>query len=137
MPKQAGARSARRARSDPPSSRRRAVPPASGADDIEPLTPAQVRELRCRVADLEDRTRYLLASVFSQRFVLFYDVSDDTFVMNDPTGATLFKRRRAAMAVRRLLDSGIEVLSCQVDDRGGLVLRSVAKALRAARRPPA
>jgi hypothetical protein len=33
-----------------------------------------MRELDRRMKDLDDRTRYLLVSVFSPRFVLYYQV---------------------------------------------------------------
>lgn len=100
---------------------------------MAPLTAAQRRELDRRVADSNDRTRYLLASVFSPRFVLYYDVAEDTFVWKDPRPATLFKRRAAAAAVAKLLGPGVEIVRCRVNRRGGLVLRSVTEALRARR----
>ena len=78
------------------------------------LTPAQVRELRRRVVDLDDTTRYLLVSQMGPRFALYYNVSDDVYVMNDPRGATLFKRRKAALAVKVLLGGGsIRILRCK------------------------
>lgn len=100
--------------------------PAQDGDDW-PLTKAQIRELNRRLADSRDRTRYLLASVFGPKFALYYSVSEDTYGMNDPRHATLFKRRAAALAIRRLLGSGVRVLRCRVDRLGRLVLRSVPK----------
>ena len=50
--------------------------------DAEILSKSQVRELQRRVRDLQDRTRYLLVSVFTPRVVLYYNVSNDTFGMN-------------------------------------------------------
>ncbi len=69
----------------------------------EELTPAQISELRRRRADLDDATRYILVSQMAPRFALYYDVSEDVYVMNDPNGATLFKRRNAAVAIKKLL----------------------------------
>ncbi len=77
------------------------------------LTPAQIQELRRRVADLDDVTRYLLVSQMGPRFALYYNVSDDVYAMNDPRGATLFKRRKAALAVKALLGGSVRVLRCK------------------------
>jgi hypothetical protein len=53
--------------------------------------------------------------------VLYYNVSNDTFGMNDPSLGTLFKRRVAAIAIQRLLRTGIQVVKCLADrhDRVG------------------
>lgn len=64
------------------------------------------------MADLDDATRYLLVSQMGPRFALYYNVSDDVYVMNDPRGATLFKRRKAALAVKALLGGSIRILRC-------------------------
>jgi len=77
------------------------------------LTPAQIQELRRRMADLDDVTRYLLVSQMGPRFALYYNVSDDVYVMNDPLRATLFKRRKAALAVKALLGESIRILRCK------------------------
>lgn len=92
-----------------------------------PLTRAQIRELNRRVRDSMDRKRYLLASALTMRHVLFYNVSDDVFAMDDPTRGTLFKRREAAMAVKALLTGRTQILQCRVTSRGRLVLSSVPK----------
>jgi hypothetical protein len=60
-----------------------------------------MRELDGRVKDLDDTTRYLLLSAFGPRFALYYNVSSDTYGMNEPVHATLFKRRAAALAMKR------------------------------------
>ncbi|MFQ5828536.1 MAG: hypothetical protein ACE5JD_05195 [Candidatus Methylomirabilia bacterium] len=75
--------------------------------DDEPLTKAQIRELRRRVGDLDDPVRYVLVSELTPRFALYYDVSDDVYAMNEPKGGTLFKRRQTALAVKRSLRSGV------------------------------
>jgi len=77
------------------------------------LTPSQIRELRRRMADLDDVTRYLLVSQMGPRFALYYNVSDDVYAMNNPRGATLFKRLKAALAVKALLGGSIRILRCK------------------------
>lgn len=86
----------------------------------EELTPTQVRELRRRIADLDDATRYMLVSHMGPRFALYYNVSEDVYVMNDPRGATLFKRRNAALAVKRLLGGLLRVIQCRSKRVGGV-----------------
>ncbi|MEX0691426.1 MAG: hypothetical protein WD043_06255 [Gemmatimonadales bacterium] len=101
--------------------------PAGGDQAMPPLTPAQLQELERRIRDSEDRTRYLLVSVMTPRFALYYNVSDDCYGHNDPRYATLFKRRAAAEAVRALLGEGVQLVRCRVNSRGALVLRSIPK----------
>ena len=82
----------------------RRVGPESGRNsdvDVAPLTRAQMRELDRRIKDSNDRTRYLLVSVMTPRFLLYYNVSEDSYGHNDPRYGTLFKRRHAAEAVRQ------------------------------------
>lgn len=83
------------------------------------LTSMQVREIKRRIADLDDPVRYLLASRMTPRFVLYYDLSDDTYILNDPRRATLFKRREVAESVRRLLGGRIKVIRCITKHRKG------------------
>lgn len=77
------------------------------------LTPAQMRELQRRVDDSRDATRFLLVSQIAPRFALYYNVIDDVYVMNDPKGGTLFKRRKAAVAVKALLGKSVRIVRCQ------------------------
>src|SRR5271170_2222231 len=102
-----------------PTSSRRGRDVASQSED-SPLTAAQLRELERRIRDAEDRTRYLLVSALGRKFALYYDVADDTFIWKDPRAATLFKRRAAAAAVKKLLSGRVEVVACRVDSRGRL-----------------
>ena len=97
-----------------------------GDDEDPPLTPAQRRALARHVKDVEDRTRYLLVSATLPGISLYYMVQDDSWSFDDPTAATLFKRRAAARAIQALLRPGVYVVPCQVDDRGSLVLKSIA-----------
>lgn len=76
------------------------------------FTPAQVREIQRRAADLRDPTRFLLVSEMGPRVALYYNVTDDVYVMNDPKGGTLFKRRNAALAVKALLATSVRILRC-------------------------
>lgn len=59
---------------------------------------------------MDDPVRYMLVSEFSRRFILYYNISDNVFAMNNPKGGTLFKRREAAESVRELLGKGISIV---------------------------
>jgi hypothetical protein len=59
--------------------------------------------------------------------VLYYNVSNDTFGMNDPSLGTLFKRRVAANAIQRLLRTGVQVIQCRANRRDRVVKRSVPR----------
>jgi hypothetical protein len=107
--------------------KRKQAPPSHGAgDDDPPLTAAQRRALARHVKDMEDRTRYLLVSATLPGISLYYMVQDDSWSFDDPTTATLFKRRASARAIQALLRPGVFVVPCRVDDRGRLVLGSIA-----------
>jgi hypothetical protein len=71
---------------------------------------AETREIKQRVREMDDPVRYMLVSEFSRRFILYYNVSDNVFAMNNPLGGTLFKRREAAESVRKLLGKGISIV---------------------------
>jgi len=92
---------------------------------VRDLSVAERRELEQCIKDLEDRTRYLLASSLGERITLYYNIADDTFSWDDPQGASLFKRKVAAQKIRTILGSGVKVLSCRVDKRGHLLKRSI------------
>ena len=108
--------------------KRKQAPKSQPAGDEEdpPLTPVQRRALARHVKDMEDRTRYLLVSATLPGISLYYMVQDDSWSFDDPTVATLFKRRPAARAIQGLLRPGVYVVACEVDDRGRLVLKSIA-----------
>ena len=99
---------------------------SAGDDEDPPMTPAQQRALARHVKDMEDRTRYLLVSATLPGISLYYMVQDDSWSFDDPTTATLFKRRASAQAIQALLRPGVFVVPCKVDDRGRLVLSSIA-----------
>ena len=86
------------------------VRPQHSEDDEERLRPAFIKELKRRIRDSRDPVRYMLVSEFSRRFILYYNVSSDTYVMNEPSGGTLFKRREAAESVKQLLGRGVSIV---------------------------
>jgi len=94
-------------------------------NDSPPLTKSQIRELERSIKDLDDRTRYLIASALMPGFSFYYDVSSGCYSLNRPEAATLFKRRNAAVAVQGTLRDGHSVVRCCVDERGKLVLASL------------
>jgi hypothetical protein len=94
-------------------------------DDLAPLTKAQIRRLERSIKDLDDRTRYLIASALMPGFSFYYDVSSACYSLNRPETATLFKRRNAAVAVQGTLRDGHSVVRCRVDEREKLVLASL------------
>ena len=84
-----------------------------------PLTRRQIRELERRIADHDNPVRYVLGSRIGLQFVSYYEITDDVYVWKNPAGATLFKRRKAAEAVRRLLGKRVRVLRCMTRLRNG------------------
>lgn len=99
---------------------------AAGRAGDSALTAAEQRELDRQIRDLDDPTRYLLVSTLVPGFSLYYLLADDAYVLNDPRGATLFKRRAAASKVKELLRPGVFVVPCKVDRHGHLELKSLA-----------
>jgi len=103
-------------------------------DEFPPLSTPQIREVRRRLQDVRDRTRFLLASKFSPTFLLYYDIAEDTYAMNALASATVFKRLKAASAIRKLLGRGIRIVKCRVDRKGVLVASSLPAEFRTRRR---
>ena len=99
---------------------------ASQADENPPLNAAERRELDRRIKDADDPRRYLLVSATLPWFSLYYEIQEDAWLIDDPSRATLFKRREAARAICELLRPGVRVVPCTVDARGRLVLSSIA-----------
>lgn len=106
--------------------RPRAKLAGKGFGEDSELSPSQARELERRIADLNCRTRYMIASVLDADFVLYYNVSEDTYGWNDPSHATLFKRRRAAQTILQLVGDKDIVVECCVNKRGQLIKKSVS-----------
>ena len=90
------------------------------------LSRAEARELERRVSDLNDRTRYMIVSVLDANFVLYYNVSEDTYGWNDPSHATLFKRRKAAQIILELVGDKDTLIACEVNKRGQLIKKTVS-----------
>jgi hypothetical protein len=81
------------------------------SEDKEPrLSREWQRELQRRVRESRNPVRYMLVSEFSRSFILYYNVSDDVFVMNALDRGTIFKRREAAERVSKLLSSGVRIV---------------------------
>ena len=99
---------------------------SAGDDEEPPLTAAERRMIERQLRDTEDRTRYLLASVTVPGFSLYYVLQDDVWSLDDPSLATLFKRRAAARAIQALLRPGVHIVPCKVDEDGRLELSSLA-----------
>lgn len=85
--------------------------PAAPEDEDWELSKAQIRELERRVRDMDDPRRFVLASELLPSFVLYYDVSDNVYV-NDLSAATVFKKRKAAVAIKALLGKGVRIVEC-------------------------
>jgi len=100
--------------------------PHPEAEGDLPLTAAQRRSDARHLKDTEDRTRYLLVSLTVPGLSLYYRIQDDAWSFDDPTQATLFKRRPAAKAIQALLRRGVHIVKCKVDEDGVLVLSSLA-----------
>ena len=58
--------------------------------------------------------RYMLVSEFTRKFILYYDVKSDTYVMNDASRGTLFKRREIAESVKTRLGKGVTLVKFTV-----------------------
>lgn len=94
-------------------------------EEIRDLSGTERRELERTIKDLEDPTRYLLASSIGLRIMLYYNIGDDTYTWDEPNNATLFKRKAAAVKIRTMLGSGVKVLECRVDKRGQVLRKSI------------
>jgi hypothetical protein len=106
--------------------KRVSIGPRTTVDEDPPLSAAQRRADERHLKDTEDRTRYLLVSLTVPGLSLYYRVEEDAWSFDDPTEATLFKRRIAARAVKDLLRPGVHIVPCKVDEDGALVLSSLA-----------
>lgn len=86
--------------------------PAAPEDEDWELSKAQIREIERRVRDIEDPRRFVLASELLSSFVLYYDVSNNVYVMSNLSAATVFKKRKAAVAIKALLGKGVRIVEC-------------------------
>jgi hypothetical protein len=125
--------------------RRRAFTPATSRgpatsagpttdDGLLPPTKAQLAELRRRVAELDDPTRYLIVSAFSRRFVLSYQAESECYVQNFPEHGTLFKNHDVAKATLAALhkrrgerkDCSLQILTARKTKSGLRILTKPA-----------
>ena len=72
--------------------------PKRDVDDDSQLSPEWIRELKRRVKDSRDPVRYMLVSEFTRKFILYYDVTSDTYAMNDASRGTLLSVARSLKA---------------------------------------
>ena len=117
---------------------RKAHPPGQDEPNDGPweMSPREVKELRRRVADLKDKTRYMLVVPFLPGSMMYYDISTDCYAWNNPSGGTLFKRKKAAEAIRRLLRPEVKVVvvKCSLARRKGIDVPVLPKEFRPRRR---
>lgn len=97
-----------------------AIEEPDAPDEDWELSKSQLHELNRRIRDLDDPRRYVLTSELAPKFVLYYDVSKDVYVMNELSAATVFKRRKAAVAIKALLGKGVRVVECLISKKGKL-----------------
>jgi hypothetical protein len=97
------------------------IAPKESVDDDSQLSPEWIRELKRRVKDSRDPVRHMLVSELSRKFILYYDVSTDTFAMHDASRGTLFKRREIAESVKDHLGQGIALVKFTI--KGGRLKR--------------
>jgi hypothetical protein len=101
--------------------------------DLPPLTKGELAELKRRIADSDDPTRYVVVSPFSKRFCLYYCAGDGHFIMNEIPDEALFKRRAVAVAVarvvegrrRRRLRGSLQVIAVRKTKKGIRILEKV------------
>ena len=97
------------------------IAPKENVDDDSQLSPEWIRELKRRVKDSRDPVRYMLVSEFSRKFILYYDVTTNTYAMNDASRGTLFKRREIAESVKAHLGKGVALVKFTI--KGGRLKR--------------
>jgi hypothetical protein len=97
------------------------IAPKEDVDDDPRLSPEWIRELKRRLKNSRDPARYVLVSEFTRKFILYYNVTSDTYAMNDASRGTLFKRREVAESVRSHLGKGIALVKFTV--KGGRLKR--------------
>lgn len=69
-----------------------------------PLSRKELAELRRRVKETDDPTRYAIASSCTKQHVLFYDVQHNHYILNQIEPTCLFRQREHALAIATLLD---------------------------------
>ena len=92
--------------------------PSTSRERVDPVSPAFLRELKRRLKDARDPTRYVIVSAFGPRFLLYYNVADGAYPLNDLSHATLFKRLAEAKAVMACLGDGQVVMTVRLAKDG-------------------
>lgn len=73
---------------------------------VAPLSKKQVAELKRRLYDMKDETRYVVASCWTRKSVAFYDIQRGLYTLNEIEPTCLVRRRDHAEAIARCLDRG-------------------------------
>ena len=100
-------------------------------DDDEPLTKREIRELKKRLDDSNDPTRYVIVSPMLRNWCFFYQPSDGVYLPNRIEPECLFKRKAEAQAVAKVLNGSkrkkdVQVIAIRKTKKGFRVLDSVA-----------
>lgn len=100
---------------------------------VPPLSKKDTAELRRRMKDFDDPTRYIIGSCWGRNHVTFYDVQRGHYILNEIEPSCLFRRREHAEAVARLLDDGRprgrlrhQVVTARMTSRGPRLSESLA-----------
>jgi hypothetical protein len=102
----------------------------SDPDDLlEPISKREIRILKRRLDDSQDRTRYLLISRFAPGHTMYFNISEGSFSLNNPLDATIFKRRPTARVIRSLVGKDGETVKCRVNKTGRLMPGSLPKTM--------
>lgn len=77
------------------------------------ISAAALVRLRQAMADFKETRRFVIVRRVIPGYLMYYNVSDHGFVLNNPAAGTLFLKRDAAEAVAALLHPGVRVLRCR------------------------
>ena len=91
------------------------------SDEDLSISPEWVKEIKRRVREAENPICYIITSALSRRFVSYYNVSTDTYAVNNPEHGTLFKRQEVAACVAEILGPGYAVV--KFTTRNGVLKR--------------
>ena len=73
---------------------------------VGPLSKKDAAELRRRMKEFKDPTRYVIACCWTGKHVTFYDVQRGGYVLNEVAPSCLLRRREDAEAIVRALEIG-------------------------------
>ncbi len=100
-------------------------PTITEPDDDPPLTKRQLQNLKKRIADLNDPTRYVIASPILRNWCFFYQPADAVYLVNRIEPNCLFKRKAVAQAVAKVLNGSKRKKDAQV-----ITIRKTKKGFR-------